>query len=94
MLMGIKELRQKVAELESEKQKLEEDLRASEERFFEIFHATSNPMAITSIKEGRIVDMNEAIARFSGFERQDLLGRTSEELHLWPDLSKRDRTAR
>jgi two-component system cell cycle sensor histidine kinase/response regulator CckA len=90
MPMGIKKLCQKIAELESEKQKLEENLRASEERFFEIFHATSNPMAITSIKEGRIVDMNEAIARFSGFERQELLGRTSEELHLWPDLSKRD----
>jgi two-component system cell cycle sensor histidine kinase/response regulator CckA len=90
MLMGLKGLRQRIAELESEKQKLEENLRASEERFFEIFHASSNPMSITTIKEGRIVDLNEANARFSGFERKELIGRTSQEAHLWPDPKQRE----
>jgi two-component system, cell cycle sensor histidine kinase and response regulator CckA len=77
MLMEIEELHKKIAELESEKAKLDENLRASEKRFTEIFRASSNPMAFTTIKEGKVVDQNEAMTRSSGFERRAL--RQSEE---------------
>lgn len=38
----------------------------------------------------RFTHINSAFARLVGYTRADLLGRTSEELGLWPDRSRRD----
>ena len=56
----LKNLRQRVAELESENGRLTSALEQSEELFRKIFHASSNMMAIHTIKEGKFVDVNEA----------------------------------
>jgi PAS domain S-box-containing protein len=89
----IEQLRQTVAELEGFKarcEQLEKSLKQSEERFFQLFHASSNPMAITILTDGLIVDVNEAYIRFSGYQRQELIGHRTAELGLWADPKQRD----
>jgi two-component system, cell cycle sensor histidine kinase and response regulator CckA len=75
----LEQLHSKVAMLEKKCEKLERSLAQSEERFFKIFHATQYPMAITSLREGRIFDLNEASASLAGYEREEVIGRMSAE---------------
>lgn len=59
-------------------------LRASEDRFGAAFYASPVAMAITTLAEGRYVDVNEAFERQMGYERAEICGRTSTELRVWP----------
>jgi PAS domain S-box-containing protein len=55
----------------------EEALREREERFETAFLKNSTPMAITTIEEGRYVDVNEAFAIIMGIKREEIIGNTS-----------------
>ncbi len=84
------QLRKNVAELENKCAQLEKQKQQSEERFQKIFHASSNLMAVTTVKDGRIIDLNEASAGLGGYKREELVGAFSAELNLWADPSQRD----
>jgi two-component system, cell cycle sensor histidine kinase and response regulator CckA len=86
----LEELRAKIAELEKERNQLTKSLRTSEERFNKIFHASSNLIAITTVKDGRIIDLNEASAALGGYRREDLIGTLSKDHNLWADAKQRE----
>ena len=46
-------------------------------------------MAITSIEEGRLFDVNEQYTRLTGFSQEELIGHTTAELNLWVDPEER-----
>jgi two-component system, cell cycle sensor histidine kinase and response regulator CckA len=83
-------MRAKIAELEKECSRLKEDLRIIEERFSKIFHASSNLITITTAKDGRIIDVNEAGAELGDFKREDLIGTLSKDHNLWADAKQRE----
>ena len=58
----------------------EEILRLSEEKFSRAFHSSPNLMAISTLKEGRFIDVNESFIRINGYSREEIIGRTSKEL--------------
>ncbi len=66
----------------TERKRREEALRASEERFLTIFRLSPIPMSIATLEEGRLVHVNDAYVRTSGYDRAELLGRTVVELGL------------
>jgi len=68
----------------------EEALRCSEEKFSGIFRFSPERISITTLKEGRYIDVNEEFLHFSGFSREDVIGRTTRELKVWIDPSERD----
>jgi two-component system cell cycle sensor histidine kinase/response regulator CckA len=80
----------RIVELEERCKHLERSLRQSEDRFNTIFHAASNPMTITTVKDGRMVDMNEACARLSGYTRKELIGTLAAERSMWADQQQRN----
>ncbi|OPX86155.1 MAG: Sporulation kinase E [Pelotomaculum sp. PtaB.Bin104] len=55
-----------------------ETLRLSEERFSKAFNAGPNPMAITTIESGQIIDINNNFLSFFGYSRQEVLYRTAK----------------
>ena len=59
-------------------------LRASEARFAAAFAASPIPMAITTLADGRYVEVNEAFECQIGYSRLEVHGRTSLELGVWP----------
>src|SRR4029077_3028770 len=63
---------------------MEGALRASEERFQTAFYSSPMAMAITTLAEGRYVDVNQAFERQMGYGRAELIGRTTLELNVWP----------
>jgi PAS domain S-box-containing protein len=54
-----------------------------------IFHAALHGMSLSALDDGRIVEVNEAWCRIFGFERDEVVGRTADELGLWVDGSVR-----
>jgi len=65
------------------------ELRASQERFSKVFEASPLAIIITRLRDGQFVDANPAFYRLSGYTKDEVLGRTSEELHLWAEFSQR-----
>jgi PAS domain S-box-containing protein len=94
LLNEMKQLRRKVDELQKKNEQLGKDLQQSEERFSQLFYASSNPMAITTVEEGLVIDANEAYAYFSGYKREELIGHTTIERGLWTDPKQRDMAIR
>ncbi len=74
----------------TDRKQAEEALRQSEERFEKIFRSSPEPIAISSIDEGRYIDVNERFVESFGFSREEILGRTSTELNLWFSSISRD----
>jgi len=72
---------------------LEAALRAAEDRFEKVFEASPVAIAISTLEDGRIVDANPMFARWSGYTRAELVGRTSTELGLWRQPLDRERVA-
>ena len=64
-------------------------LRASEDRFTTAFHASPIAMAITTVDEGRYLEINDAFERQIGYTRDEIVGRTSLELNVWPSPDDR-----
>ena len=75
----------------TDRKRVEEALHKSEKRFSVAFHANPIPTSISEIDSGRILDANEQFLRAFGYEREEVVGRTSEELGLWADRAARDR---
>jgi diguanylate cyclase (GGDEF)-like protein/PAS domain S-box-containing protein len=53
------------------------------ERFQKIFHATPVATVISTLDEGRLVDVNDAYCALVGRSRDALVGRTTEDIDLW-----------
>jgi PAS domain S-box-containing protein len=63
--------------------------RQAEERFATIFHASPVAISLTTLAEGRFVDVNDSFLRLFGYCREEVIGRTTAELGLWPDPADR-----
>jgi PAS domain S-box-containing protein len=58
-------------------------LGASEELFSKAFHSSPVAKGIVALPERRFVDVNQHLARVTGFTREEMLGRTMSELFIW-----------
>ena len=63
---------------------------AAEEKFSTAFKANSNPMSFTSMKTGKLVEINQAFTRFFGYSKEDAIGKSSFELGLSRDYEIRE----
>lgn len=66
----------------TEQKRAEFALRLSEEKFSKAFRSSPVEIVITTLEEGRFVDVNQSFERTVGFTREELIGRTSLELGL------------
>jgi PAS domain S-box-containing protein len=69
----------------------EQALRESEEKFSKAFRASPDSVAIATIEDGRLIDVNEGFTRLHGWTREEAIGRTVRELGLWDDPAVRQR---
>jgi PAS domain S-box-containing protein len=88
------ELQDRVRDLERMQQalnKAEEHRAFSEDKFTKVFRASPIAFSITTLEEGRILDVNEAFERRYGYTRAELIGRTALEVGIWEDTEERSR---
>jgi PAS domain S-box-containing protein len=67
----------------------EEALRASQVKFSTAFDRSPLALTISSLEDGRLIEVNEAFIRLSGYSREEVLGLTPDELRLWIEPEKR-----
>jgi diguanylate cyclase (GGDEF)-like protein/PAS domain S-box-containing protein len=73
----------------TELREIERALRASEDRFSVAFRAAPFAASIARARDGHIVEANEKYEKHFGWTADDLLGKTSIEVGLWPDVETR-----
>lgn len=73
----------------AEREQAEEALRHVEERFAKAFHANLSGIAITTIDEGRYVDVNDRLLEVLGYSREEVIGRTVVELGIYESPANR-----
>ncbi|ABZ98040.1 Putative histidine kinase sensor protein [Leptospira biflexa serovar Patoc strain 'Patoc 1 (Paris)'] len=68
---------------------LQKELKISKELFESVFRLNPAAVSLSNAETGRYDDVNEAYCRLVGFDREEIIGRTSHELNIW--ITKLDR---
>jgi len=74
----------------TDQRRVEKALRLSEEKFSKAFRCSPTILWISTLQEGRVLEVNEAFERHSGYTRDEIVGHTKLELGLWFDLRERE----
>ncbi len=67
----------------------EQALRESEEKFSKAFGFSPDAITIGTLDQGLIIDANDSFLKLSGYQRDEVLGKTVAELNLWSNISDR-----
>ena len=76
-------LEQRVSERTRELEESNEELRKSEQRFRQTFHAGPVASCITTLGEETFLDVNYALLELTGYTREDVIGKTYKKLGAW-----------
>jgi PAS domain S-box-containing protein len=72
-----------------ERRRAEHALRESEAKFAAAFRSTPCGVAISTLDEGLVLEINDACQSQIGYQRSEIIGRTTAELGLWIDPGER-----
>jgi PAS domain S-box-containing protein len=73
---------------------LERRARQSESKYAAMFATNPEAIVITRLADGKIMDVNAAWERYSGYRRDHALGRSAVELHSWEEPGHREAAVR
>jgi len=76
---------------EGRMEEAQEALRMSEERYRIAFQTSLDGININRLSDGMYIECNKAFLDITGYEREEIIGRTSLELNIWADLRNRHR---
>ncbi|HKM91517.1 MAG TPA: PAS domain S-box protein [Candidatus Acidoferrales bacterium] len=69
----------------------EEEKRVSQEMFTKAFQSSPDSMTISTLAGGRYLEVNEGYTRLFGWRREEVVGKTTLELGIWPEPEGRAR---
>lgn len=67
----------------TERKKASEALRIAQEQLSAAFQVSPDAMSITAMSDGKLVEINQAFERATGYSREEALGKTVIELGVW-----------
>lgn len=67
----------------------QKELLRSESMFSTAFRLSPDPVGISTVPDGRFLEVNDSFCSFTGHTREETLGRTPNDLHLWVDVDHR-----
>ena len=92
------ELEKRIRELEradkASQKEIVVSLRESEEKFRIAFDASPDAVNINRLEDGLFVDINAGFSQLTGFNREDVIGKTSLEINIWHDPEMREKLVR
>lgn len=73
----------------TDRREAETRLRESEERFSKAFNSSPLVVTITSLADGKLVEVNDTFVEVTGYSREEAIGKTTLELGLWSNETDR-----
>lgn len=75
----------------TERKRAEEALEASREKYRKLFQTTPQGIALSTLEDGRFIEVNEGFETLLGYERGELIDRCAPDIDIWVDEGDRDR---
>ncbi|MBD2525903.1 PAS domain S-box protein [Nostoc sp. FACHB-133] len=69
----------------TERKQAEVSLQNLAQKFAKAFSCSPDSITISTLQEGRFIEVNDSFVKLSGYERDEAIGKTSFELNLWVD---------
>jgi PAS domain S-box-containing protein len=67
----------------TEQVKIENYLRASEDKFSKAFHTSPDSININRLEDGIYLEINEGFTKLTGYTKEDVIGKSSLEINIW-----------
>jgi PAS domain S-box-containing protein len=67
----------------TERKQAEIALQNLAQKFAKAFSCSPDSITISTLQEGRFIEVNDSFVELSGYERDEVIGKTSAELNLW-----------
>ncbi|MDA0672981.1 MAG: PAS domain S-box protein [Cyanobacteria bacterium] len=83
VVTAFEDMVQQVTAAIAERDQAEANLRLSEEKFSKAFYASPNPMILSTLAEGRLLEINDSFTQLYGMGCEQVLGRTVLDIGLW-----------
>jgi PAS domain S-box-containing protein len=68
---------------------IQKALKKCEEKFFRVFRESPLVLELTSAQDDRFIEINDTFERRTGWKRDEVIGRTPYDLHIFIDPSQR-----
>lgn len=91
MVASLKKRISDLEDAEKERDKALDSLRLSERMFSKILTFSPDSIIISSMADGRYINVNDSFLDAVGFKREDLIGKTSIALNIWDDPEEREK---
>ncbi|GAK53906.1 serine/threonine protein kinase [Candidatus Moduliflexus flocculans] len=88
---ALQDTNRSLAEENIERKRMEEQLRESEEKFSKAFHSSQVAMSLSTLADGRYIDVNAEFLRLAERTYEEIVGHTSLELNIWANSEQRDK---
>ncbi len=75
----------------TDKKIAEEALRQSEEKFSKAFLTSPDSININRMTDGMYLEVNEGFCKLTGYNYEEVIGKTSNDINIWADIKDRDR---
>jgi PAS domain S-box-containing protein len=73
----------------TERKKMEMALQDNENLFRTIFETSPDPVNINRLKDGKFIKVNNRFLELTGFEENEVIGKTALDINIWQNLNKR-----
>ncbi len=73
----------------TERKQTEVALRNLAQKFSTAFNCSPDPITISTLQEGRFIEVNDSFVKLSGYERDEVINHTAFELNIWVDEGDR-----
>ncbi|HEX8922814.1 MAG TPA: PAS domain S-box protein, partial [Pyrinomonadaceae bacterium] len=64
---------------------------SSQELFVKVFDAMPHPISINTLSDGRLLNVNDHLLRLTGYTRDEIIGRTTQEINIYSNMEDRAR---
>ncbi len=75
----------------TDRRRSEQALKESEDKFSRAFRTSPNTMAISTLKEGKFIEVNDSFTIITGYTREEAIGHSSSEINIWARVKDRNR---
>lgn len=89
VILAFEQMFHRIRDAIAQRQQAESDLRLSEEKFSKAFRASPNPITISTLADGRLIEVNDSFLDLFGLTTAEVLGHSSLELDLWANPADR-----